>query len=210
MKKIFKKKGFTLVELIVVIAIVGVLAAILIPTMLSYVMRSHVSNANTVAGKMRDNITYFLTEADAEGYGMFLSHTAVCDAEISITNGKWELITRQPECFVQHYTTKWVGNGSGWVGDTNSSSAIAESRLASYLANTFKELKEGYVKFRLIGGVCSVLYFTEDQTTEVTELPDFGTSMGWDVDTYSWDNRNQGVTPGGLVVGTSPLLPAGV
>ena len=34
------KKGFTLVELVVVIAIIGVLAAILIPTMMNYVKKS--------------------------------------------------------------------------------------------------------------------------------------------------------------------------
>lgn len=33
------KKGFTLVELVVVIAIIGVLAAILVPTMMSYIRK---------------------------------------------------------------------------------------------------------------------------------------------------------------------------
>jgi len=34
------KKGFTLVELVVVIAIIGVLAAILVPTMMSYIRKA--------------------------------------------------------------------------------------------------------------------------------------------------------------------------
>lgn len=44
-----KKHGFTLIELIVVIAIVGVLAAILIPAMLGYVRRSKITTANTAS-----------------------------------------------------------------------------------------------------------------------------------------------------------------
>lgn len=44
MKKSKKLKGFTLIEMIVVIAIIGALAAIIIPSMLGYVRRSKASS----------------------------------------------------------------------------------------------------------------------------------------------------------------------
>jgi type IV pilus assembly protein PilA len=37
MKKILKKKGFTLIELIVVITILGILVAIAVPSILNYI-----------------------------------------------------------------------------------------------------------------------------------------------------------------------------
>lgn len=64
MKKNSIRKGFTLIELMIVVAIIGILAAIAIPNFIRYQLRSKTSEAKTVLGGIKTSQESFRAEFD--------------------------------------------------------------------------------------------------------------------------------------------------
>ncbi|MCL2055476.1 MAG: type II secretion system GspH family protein [Oscillospiraceae bacterium] len=85
-----KAKGFTLIELIVVIGIIGVLAAILVPSMLGYLRSARIAKYNANAKLIHTSASMFVVDLYRDGKPVgqdtvFLSSTA--GVPIAVANG---------------------------------------------------------------------------------------------------------------------------
>ena len=208
-QKLKAKKGFTLVELIVVIAIIGVLAAILIPTMLGYVTSSRVTSANSTAAEIKNNIDTFLTDADTAGYGMKQGSSNIQAATILVTGGTWSVSQFAASNFKSGGSAiKWgTGTGSATINSSKSGITVAETLLAVTLCNLFPEIKTASIHVEMVGGKCTAVAYTADQNTSIatTDMPSI--TSGMFSSAFSWDNKTAGVAPGGIIVGTAPAIP---
>lgn len=86
--KAASKKGFTLIELVVVVAIIGVLAGLFVPTMLDAVTNSRIASAQQTAKVIRDRSAEFFTKMDTQ------MHTHVGEVQkvvITVDNGTWSM-----------------------------------------------------------------------------------------------------------------------
>jgi prepilin-type N-terminal cleavage/methylation domain-containing protein len=85
MKKIIAKaaKGFTLIELMIVVAIIGILAAIAIPKFADLVNKSKESAVKGSLGSIRSAISIYYSDTE----GIFPASAAVTDLASALTTG---------------------------------------------------------------------------------------------------------------------------
>jgi type IV pilus assembly protein PilA len=77
-----KQQGFTLIELMIVVAIIGILAAIAIPAYQDYTIRARVTEALSVAGAAKTTISENISSAGGE---LPVAPRNVCDGVSPIT-----------------------------------------------------------------------------------------------------------------------------
>lgn len=120
-----KVKGFTLIELIVVIAIIGVLAAILVPSMLGYVRNARISSANANAKQVHTAASSVLTQ-------------------LGIDNFDW---TSGAQTSKQSVHLDAASNGvvaATWTVGTSLNSANGRTDFISYLGDNFTGVGRAY------------------------------------------------------------------
>ncbi len=220
MKKHLSKKGFTLVELIVVIAIIGVLSAILIPTMMGFVRDSKITNANKAANEMSEALSQTLTKLDADGHGMKPTQTATSIITVAVSNATgvptWTTTVTDTDNFISNDNVDWTITGSGMTSSDKivDNVGIPQNLLSLEMMNYFPELTNGYAWFAVSGGFVRAAYFNETGTSvsqlETTFDADGNlvvtTTVDWGRKLCTWDNEHNGITADGLIVGTSPAI----
>lgn len=195
--KAASKKGFTLIELVVVVAIIGVLAGLLVPTMFDAVTNSRIASAQQTAKVIRDRSAEFFTKMDTQ------MHTHVGEVQkvvITVDNGTWSMTGGS--------AADWVDGVNHWntlpgVSDPGNDPR-QNTELLSSLAVSAQSIGtayiEMYVEYAHVVGV-TVIEGASAPAGTMPAAQDFADR------TFGYGGGNRaGRMQDGTIIGTAPIL----
>lgn len=201
------KKGFTLVELVVVIAIIGVLAAILVPTMLGVVQDSRITSANTLASNIKNRVTEFFAKMDTAKASYIGGEKELeISATVNTSGGSdWKVTGGAATDFLDsasHTEGHW-GTSVNTTSITNK-----DTELVGYLADTLSDMRACYAKVYIDGsgkvlGVAAVEGASAAPSGADVVIPDKDAFKKGEM---AWKGNKAGLTGSGVIIGTAPKI----
>lgn len=210
--KMMRKKGFTLVELIIVLAIVGVLAAVLVPTLIGVVTKSRVASANSTAAEIRRVLNNFMVDAEVDGFCMKQSSGMSEVFDVTVNGGVWECSSASD---TSHFNKRngtdieWGNGGAasrGKAGDPRTGITSGEKYMCVWLADRFPDMTDASMIIAFNGGGCTFTAFTPEKSTALDSTEHPAITGGYPCMTFGWNGSHAGITSTGLIVGTSPVI----